>query len=96
MQEVRRDEGLEPWPRLRDLVVEFSEEEPMEGRRGSVVDLRCTLGRFSDSGRGFVMSVDRVLEGESEVVFLGFLGRVGAVLLLWTGYLSVLVSVDFT
>ena len=47
VHEVRREEGLEPWPRLLDLLVEFSEE---------VVDCwRSGLERCSDTGRRWSM-----------------------------------------
>jgi hypothetical protein len=43
VQEVLRDEGLEPWPRFRERDVDVSEEE--------VFDLSLDgLDRFSDSG----------------------------------------------
>jgi len=43
VQDVRRDEGFEPWPRLLDRLVEFSDE---------VVDFwRSGLERCSDAGR---------------------------------------------
>jgi hypothetical protein len=42
--DVLRDDGREPWPRRRDLVVELS-EEVIDFRRRSV-DFR---GRFSDA-----------------------------------------------
>lgn len=94
VQDVRRDEGLEPWPlRLLDLV-EFSSEEVIDFfRRGSVGGvLLWVLDRFSEAGRiGFVFDV---AVGFSEEVCLGWRCRVGAVLLLCIFWRSILEDVD--
>lgn len=49
VQEVRREEGAEPWPRLRDLA-ELEEVVVMDLRRGSVDD-RWVCRGLSDAGR---------------------------------------------
>lgn len=73
MQEVLRDEGLEPWPRFRERDVDVSEEE--------VFDLSLEgLDRFSDSGRW-----DSILTEQGDTTAstagLGVRRRDGAVLL---------------
>ena len=51
VHEVRREEGLEPWPRPFDLVVEFSEDD--------VVDLWFDgLDRLSEAEYCWCMSTD--------------------------------------
>jgi len=59
VRDVRRDECLDPWSRLRVLVVESSEDEAIEGRRNSVGDLRAAPERFSQDGRELGMAVLR-------------------------------------
>ena len=64
MQEVRREDGFEPWPRLFDLEVDFPEDE--------VVDLRLEgRGRVSDFGRPESMSVGLGDKTESGRTLLG-------------------------
>jgi len=75
VRDVRRDDCLDPWPRLRVFVVEFSEDEPIEGRRNSVGDLRAELVRFSGDGCGLDMALVGDLEDKSEGIFLCFFGR---------------------
>jgi hypothetical protein len=77
VQEVLRDEGLEPWPRFLDRDVDVSEEEvfdlSLEGR-----------DRFSDSGRW-----DSMLAGQGDTTAstagLVLRRRDGAVLLRANG-----------
>jgi hypothetical protein len=49
VQEVRREEGAEPWPRRRDFV-ELEEEVVMDLRRGSV-DRREVVFGLPSAGR---------------------------------------------
>lgn len=49
VQDVRRDEGAEPWPGRRDFA-ELEDVVVMDLRRGSA-DLRCVAMGFSDDGR---------------------------------------------
>jgi hypothetical protein len=73
---VRPDGGFE-WPRLFDLLVEFSEDD--------VVDCcRNGLERCSDTGREDSIFAAWVYTTDSDWIFLGLWGRVGAVLLRWT------------
>jgi hypothetical protein len=73
---VRPDGGFE-WPRLFDLLVEFSEDE--------VVDCcRNGLERCSDTGREDSIFAAWVDTTDPDWVFLGLRLRVGAVLLLCT------------
>lgn len=83
---------MDPRSRCRERVVEFSEEEPTEGRRGSVVDRRAASGRFSEAGRELGISVAWGLVGESVRAVLCFLERVGAVWLLCGWSRSMLVE----
>jgi hypothetical protein len=59
---VRRDEGFEPWPRLFDLLVEFSDDEVVDCCRWNGRE-RC-----SDTGRRGSMFAAWVEEKESALL----------------------------